>query len=116
LHECASLVQTKICILRFGIFRNSPKNFLKNSDIFLKKYPKISYISLGRSYRVEILHDHALLVAVSNFILGFLLKSSEKISKKVRLCCFTMNVLKLDSQILMFWIFAVDFWKKLLIH
>jgi hypothetical protein len=27
-----------------------------------------------------------------------------------------MNVLKPDSQILMFWIFAVDFWKKLQIY
>jgi hypothetical protein len=43
--------------------------FCKNSEIFLKKCQKVSYVSLGRSWRVEILHEHALLVAASNYIL-----------------------------------------------
>jgi hypothetical protein len=47
LHEYVSLVQTKNCILRLGIFKNSLKNFLKNSEIFLKKCPKFSYIKSG---------------------------------------------------------------------
>jgi uncharacterized protein (DUF488 family) len=71
-------------ILRFGIFGNSLKNFLKNSEILLKKCPKFSYNSLGRSWRAEIRHELALLVASSNYILRFdfflnsLKSSSEK--------------------------------------
>jgi hypothetical protein len=47
----------------------------------LKKCQKVSYVSLGRSWRAKILHEHALLVAASNYInrFGFLinlLKSS----------------------------------------
>jgi hypothetical protein len=53
------------------IFRNSLKNFLKSSEIFLKKCPKFTYVSLGRSLKAEILLEHALIIAASNNILRF---------------------------------------------
>jgi hypothetical protein len=37
LQEYAFLIQTQNCILRFKFFRNSLNNFLKMSEIFLKK-------------------------------------------------------------------------------
>jgi hypothetical protein len=126
-HEHALLVQTQNCILIFGIFRNSLKNFLIFFEIFLKKCQKFSYVSVGKSLRNEILHEHALLVAASNFILRFgffcleiclrvLLKNSEIFLKKCQksflvrlgraleaaLTCFTISNLTLHTQI---WIF-----------
>jgi hypothetical protein len=60
--------------------KNHLRILLKNSEIFLKKCQKKFKVRLDRSWRAEILHEHA-----------------------------SLNVLKHDSQILKFWKFAVDF-------
>jgi hypothetical protein len=103
----------------FDYFEILLRVLLKNTEIFLKKCPKFSFIS----WVVEILHEHALLVAASNYILRFiyffkirlrvLLKFSEiflkKCQKKSKSACVEAGELKFCMNMLYYESFKVLF-------